>query len=89
MRNKRKNLIMVHRKIQESGLNRHGQLVLINSTTLHKFDRVADEGWGLLANFEDAMKLTVRGNSLKVIVLPILKIEIIIVIHTRSLCSLW
>ena len=59
-------LIMVHRKIVETGLNRHGQHILINSTTIHKVDEVIEDGWGILAHFDDAVKLTPKGKSLKV-----------------------
>ena len=66
MEHKRRKMILVHRKIQETGFNQHGQHVFINSTTLHKFAEETEEGWGVLANFEDAIKLTNRGKTLKV-----------------------
>ena len=58
-------MILVHRKIQETGFNQHGQHILINSTTIHKLAEETEE-WGVLANFEDAIKLTIRGKTLKV-----------------------
>ena len=66
MESKRGKKILVHRKIQETGFNQHGQHVFINSTTLHKYAEETEEGWGVLANFEDAIKLTNRGKTLKV-----------------------
>ena len=57
---------MVYRKIVEIGNNGHGQHILINSTTIHKVDEIREEGWGLLANFSDTVKLTPRGKSYQV-----------------------
>ena len=66
MKHKRRSSIMITRKIEETGLNVHGQHIFINSTTIHNFDGVNAEDWELLANFEDAIKLTIRGKSIKV-----------------------
>ena len=66
MRNETSGLIMVHRKITELGLNRHGQHIKTNSTTLHKVNEVTEEDWGLLANYNDTIKLTPRGKSVQV-----------------------
>ena len=86
MENKKRETILVHRKIEETGINLNGQHIFINSTTLHKFDEIEEEGWGLLANFEDAIKLTVRGKSLKVLCL---KHNILMISTYRLICSLW
>ena len=58
-------LLLISRKIEETGENRHGQHILINSATFHKFDETKTE-WEILANFEDDLKLTIRGKSIKV-----------------------
>ena len=50
MEHKRRKMILVHRKIQETGFNQHGQHILINSTTIHKLAEETEE-WEVLANF--------------------------------------
>ena len=57
---------MIHRKIVETGVNIYGQHILINSTTIHKVEEVTEAGWGLLAHFDDTLKLTPKGKSYQV-----------------------
>ena len=66
MKKKAEKLFLISRKIEETGNNAHGQHILINSTTAHKYEKANDE-WELLANFEDSIKLTNRGKSIKVL----------------------
>ena len=56
-------IIMVDRKIIETG---HGQTLALNSITVHNVSVVLENGWGLVANFDDTLKLTQRGKTLKV-----------------------
>ena len=65
MKKKGEKLFFISRKIEETGNNAYGQHILINSTTAHEYEKVNDE-WELLANFEDSIKLTNRGKSIKV-----------------------
>ena len=58
---------MVQRQIAEIGRNRLGQHIKISSTTLHKLDDINEDGWGILANFTDTIKLTPREKSVQVI----------------------
>ena len=66
MEKKSAGLIMVQRKIIEKGLYRHGQHVKLNSTTIHKIDVINGDGWGILVNSDDTIKLTTRGKSVQV-----------------------
>ena len=66
MKNTNNGLIMVRRNVAELGLNRHGQHIRINSTTVHKIDASTEGGWKVLATFDDTIKLTPRGKSLQV-----------------------
>ena len=57
--------IKVHRKIVETGLNRHGQHIRIDSTTIHTAEDMTHD-WEILATFNDTIKLTPRGKSMRV-----------------------
>ena len=57
---------MVRRTITEVGQNRHGQHVKLESTTIHNVQETREYNWGLLANFDDTIKLTPRGRSVQV-----------------------
>ena len=66
LENSKKESIMIHRKIVETGVNIYGQHIHINSTTIHKVEEVTEAGWGLLAHFDDTLKLTPKGKSYQV-----------------------
>ena len=57
---------MIHRNISETGENHFGQHILINSTTVHKVTESDEAGWGLIASFDDTVKLTPKGKSYQV-----------------------
>ena len=63
MKKERTGLIMIHRKIVEEG---NGQNLALDSVTVHNVSVIQENGWGLLAHFDDTLKLTHRGKTLKV-----------------------
>lgn len=63
MKKERTGLIMMHRKIVEEG---NGQNLAMDSVTVHDVSVIQENGWGLLAHFDDTLKLTHRGKTLKV-----------------------
>ena len=58
--------LMITRKIVETGRNPWGQHILLNSTTVHQVTEIEENNWGLIANFDDTVKLTPKGKSYQV-----------------------
>ena len=66
LQKKNDKLILVSRKIVETGVNRQGQHIQIHSTTIHKIDDFSHGDRVLVANFMDNIKLNRRGKTIQV-----------------------
>ena len=77
-------LIMVQRKISEEG---NGHCLALNSVTIHNVSVVLENGWGLLANFDDTLKLTHKGKTLKVSTIRVTTRKYSNYFNFRSYCT--